>query len=397
MSSCLFLKEDRKKHKQKDLVAANSQMSILNTLFIILLTAIIAVILFVIYRKTRKYHSTIYLNQQGNMVPIINEMKILKSPYVPTWWLINRHFHTVFGMRFRKRSKLTNSVRRDYITYSDKGTSVLDWFENDKMTPETPILFIVHTCCGGTREPCTNNIAEAAVNKGWRAVVFNNRGCSGAPITSSRMMSILDLGDLDCAMQHVKEQFKPTHIFMVGFSLGAYQVTQYASNRDDITAAACVSHTYNARKAEAVLHKFIQSRLYQPVIMAKLTHFAKKNAYLNNKEAENAKTMGEFDEAIWCHGLTPYKKFGELYDAISVYDKVAKLKVPTLYLGSYDDPFTNKDYMPIKEIEASQNAALVAYPEGGHVSFLCSKDANKSLIDSIIPTFFETIIQQQPQ
>lgn len=248
-------------------------------LYIILFICILFLI-FYVYRKSIKYNAKVYFNPNGNVAQIISQIKSLNKQYKPTWWLFNRHIHTIRGMRFRKSSKMTKNVRRELITYKDGGTTALDWFETNEMTNDSPILFIIHTCAGGTREPCTNNIAEAAVKHGWRAVVFNNRCCSGAPITSARMMAILFPDDIEWAMKHIRETFNPKHVFMIGFSLGAYQVVQYTLSAGDIDAAACISHTYNPVKAELILHEPIQSHLYQPVIMAKLTHFAKKNQFL---------------------------------------------------------------------------------------------------------------------
>lgn len=361
----------------------------------IILFLVILFVGFYVYRKSIKYNPKIYFNPNGKIAHLIAQTKFLEKPYKPTWWLFNRHIHTIRGMRYRKSSKMAKTVRRELITYEDGGTSALDWFETSEMKNDTPILFIIHTCAGGTREPCTNNIAEAAVKHGWRAVVFNNRCCSGAPITSARMIAIIQIDDLECAMNHIRKNFNPKYMFMVGFSLGAYQVVQYSVSGAGIDAAACVSHTYDPVKAELILHEPIQSRLYQPVIMAKLTHFAKKNQYLNCPEAEHAKTMIEYDEAIWCHGLTEYTNGTDLYSALSVYDKVPNIKVPTLFLGSTDDPFTSKDFMPIKEIEKSDNVALVSFPEGGHVSFLTGNEGNKSIIDTIIPDWFESVMKDK--
>lgn len=362
----------------------------------ILLFILVLFIGFFIYRKNVKYNPKVYVNPNGNIAHLIAQTKSLSKPYRPTWWLFNRHLMTMRGMRFRKCSKMTKTVRRQLITYEDNGTSALDWFETEDMKNDTPILFIIHTCAGGTREPCSNNIAEAAVKRGWRAVVFNNRCCSGAPITSSRMIAVIAVDDIQCALANVRKSFNPKHMFMVGFSLGAYQVAQYVMlDGSGIDAAACVSHTYDSVRAELILHDFIPSRLYQPVIMAKLTHFAKKNKFLDCPAAENAKTMLEYDEAIWCHGLTEYTNGTDMYGALIVYDKIPRLRVPTLFLGSEDDPFTSKDFMPIKEIEKSDNVALVAFPEGGHVSFITGNDGNKSVIDTIIPDWFETVINEK--
>lgn len=362
----------------------------------ILLFLIILFACYCIYRKSIKYTPKVYFNPNGSVAHLIAQLKSLNKPYKPTWWLFNSHFHTVRGMRYRKSSKMTKSVRRELITYEDGGTSALDWFETSEMKEDTPILFIIHTYAGGTREPCVNNLAEAAVKKGWRAVVFNNRCCSGAPITSSRMIAVIEIDDQIFAVDHVLKSFKPKYMFMAGFSLGSYQTVQYCFlSGKGIDAAACVSHTYDPVEAELILHKPLQSRLYLPIIMAKLIHFAKKNPYLNCPEAENAKSTLEYDEAIWCHGLTKYKTGTELYGALSVYEKIPEIKVPTLFLGSTDDPFTDKKYMPINEVEKSDKVALVSFPEGGHVSFLTGDDGNHSIIDTIIPDWFETFMNDK--
>lgn len=365
---------------------------------IFLYIAIFLAVLFIcfyIYRKNVKCYPKIYCNPNGKVSHLVARMPSLQKPYRPTWWLFNRHLHTIRGMRYRKSSKMTKTVRRELITYEDGGTSALDWFETDEMKNDTPIVFIIHTCAGGTREPCTNNMAESCVKRGWRTVVFNNRCCSGAPITSARMIAILQIDDLIFAIKHIRQNFNPKFMFMVGFSHGAYQTVQYALYGEYIDACACVSESYDPIEAAKILHMPIQGRLYEPVIMSKLTHFAKKNKFLNNPAAEKAKTPMEYDDAIWCHGLTEFKSGEELYAALRVYDKVPKLKVPTLILGAEDDPLTSKNLMPIKEVKESQNVALVAYSEGAHVSFLTGNDGNKSIMDSIVPDWFESVMEDK--
>ena len=371
-------------------------MSFLSFLFYLLLFLLFSFICLFLYRKTRSYAPRLHFNPDGKIVDILNSMKSLSKPYKPTWWLIGPHLHTIRGMRFRSRSKMTNSCRRELITFADGGTAALDWFETADMKEDTPIMIIIHTCAGGTREPCTNNIAEAGVKRGWRVVVANNRYCSGAPITSGRLFVIDNPDDQERVVDRVREEFKPKHLFIVGFSLGAYQALQYCVVYGKVDAGACVSHTYHPIKAERLLRTGIRAKLYQSVIMAKLTHFAKKSPYMNNPKLRNAKTMGEFDEELYCPG-SPYKNLDELYGSIMVYDKIPRAKLPILFLGSDDDPFTKKEYMPIKEIENSEYVGMVEFPEGGHVSFLTGDEGNKSMIDEIIPDFFEAVIKIRGQ
>ena len=171
----------------------------------------IFLICFYIHRKSIKYYPKVYVNPDGSIAQAILKTKTLKQPYKPTWWLFNRHLQTIRGMRYRKSSKLLETVRRELIVYPDGGTTALDWFETEKMNNNTPILFIIHTYGGGTREPVTNNMAETGIKHGWRTVVFNNRCCSGAPITSSRMIACY-YDDIEFAANHVKKEFNPSFL-----------------------------------------------------------------------------------------------------------------------------------------------------------------------------------------
>ena len=340
------------------------------------------------------YFPKIYVNPEGSIARIISKTKSLEQPYKPTWWLFNRHLQTIRGMRYRKSSNLLKTVRRELIIYPDGGTTALDWFETMEMKNNTPILFIIHTYGGGTREPVSNNMAEAGIKHGWRTVVFNNRCCSGAPITSSRMIACY-YDDIEFAMNHVRKEFRPDFVFIVGFSLGGFQMIEYLMRGPVADAAACVSHTYDPVPAEKLLHKPLESIIYQKVMMAKLTHLVKKNPYLNNPEAENAKTLIEYDDAIWCHGISPYKSGEELYQSLNIYDKIPMIQVPMLLIGSEDDPFTLKKFMPIENVMKSDNIALATFPEGGHVSFITGNDGNSSILDIIIPDWFETVMNDK--
>lgn len=156
-------------------------------------------------------------------------------------------------------------------------------------------------------------------------------------------------------------------------------------------AACCASHTYDPVPAEKFLHKPIESMLYQKVMMAKLTHLVKKNPHLNNPAAEKAKNLIEYDDALWCHGLTKFKSGEELYQSLNIYDKIPNIKVPTLLIGSCDDPFTSEKFLPINDVLKSRNIMLVTFPEGGHVSFITGNDGNHSVLDKIIPDWFDSV------
>ena len=131
----------------------------------IILTILVLTILFVIYRKTRSYRAKVHFNPNGQVEHLVSQMTSLEKPYKPTWWLIGPNIHTIMGMRYRKKSRM--ECRRELIVFEDGGTSALDWFESKEAKEDTPIVIIIHTLAGGTREPCSNNLAEALVKKGF--------------------------------------------------------------------------------------------------------------------------------------------------------------------------------------------------------------------------------------
>ena len=368
-------------------------MSFLLDLLEFVLFCLSVLALFSLYRMLKRVKPKLYFNPSGECASILEKMPILRKVYRPTWWLFERNIHTIWGMRNRPRSPMTETVRRELLVFSDGGTSALDWFEESTTPKNAPIVIIIHTLAGGTREPCSNNLATAFVKRGWRAVVANNRSCGGAPITSERLYDALSYDDIQATVKRVREEFEPRHLFLVGFSLGAYQALQYCCNDGGVDAVACVSHTYDGVRAARILERPIQYRLYNPVIVQKLVHMIKKSPYVNCPEAEKARTMAEFDDLFACPRLG-LKDHVEYYSKCSIYDKIDRMRVKALFLGATDDPFTSSKFMPIEEIRRSQKCALVTVSEGGHVSFLTGSEGKVSYVDLLIPEWFKAIADE---
>jgi predicted alpha/beta-fold hydrolase len=87
------------------------------------------------------------------------------------------------------------------------------------------------------------------------------------------------------------------------------------------------------------------------------------------------------------------EEYGEV---LKLANNVASFKAPTLIFGSDDDPFTLKSAQPVMVVGASPNAALVTFPEGGHVSFCTGMDAKKSVIEPVLLKWFDAIYSNKP-
>ena len=359
----------------------------MNILFIIFLFLII----YFLYRSLRFYKGKLYFNKNGNLSNILKNWKNIN--YKPTPWLINKHLHTVWGMRFRKRSNF--ECKREQFFFEDGGNTYLDWFyDENKIQDDSPILIIVHTLGGGTREPCTNNLAYSAMKKGWKGVVANCRGCSGAKFTSKKLFNAVEVDDLNNIILYIKNKFKPRNIYLVGFSLGAIQTIEYTRIYGNIDGVVCISHTYDPVQSSNILEKFPQSKLYLPIILEKLKNSLKKCEFISNNEKLNglkSKTLREFDDLFTAKTLN-MSGYIEYYKHLNIYPKISQIKIPLLIIGSTDDPFTSSNFLPIKEIENSNNVALLTVPEGGHVSFCEGFNGQNSFIDRIVFEWFEKLL-----
>jgi len=350
------------------------------------------VIAFVLYRLTRSYKPKVILNPEGKIQPIIAQMKMLEKSFKPTPWLVNGHIHTMWGMKFRGRSKI--QPRRETVNFSDGGEVYIDWFENES-TPETaPILFIVHTLGGGTREPCTNWMAVKAMKHGWRAVVATCRGCNGSRITTKRLYDGVRTDDLHTIIQFASNEFpKSEHKYLMGYSLGSMISVQYSTEFKDVEAVMCVSHPIETEKALEILERPMQKKLYMPAIMHALNHVAEKDKFIvgeQREKATHAKTIKEFDEALTSKELG-LNTAHEYYEKIRIEPKLAHVQIPLLIFNADDDPFTSKDFVPVEELKKSQYVAYVHTPEGGHVSFNENMDGKNSYIETFAINFFETV------
>ena len=357
-------------------------------MFLAIVCAFIFFIFIWILKRIRR--PKVHYNPEGKVAGIVSQMKSIIHPYFPTPWLISSDIQTVWGMRYRPSS--TMKCEREEFDFPDGGCTVLDWFKPKEYEEGAPVVIVVHTMGGGTREPCTNNICESCTKKGWLAVVANQRGCSGARMKTARMYDGLHIDDLQNIIKHVKEVYHPKDIFMVGFSMGAYLTAEYSLVDGSITACCCVSHTYNAVVASDILEKNKKNRkLYMPIIVAKLKHQIEKNQFIDadvKAAVKKAVTLSDFGEAFTAKHAGVENNL-EYCQRVSVAQKIPGMKCPVMFIGSDDDPFTAKRLMPLKEVVKSENVVFVETKEGGHVSFCEGLDGKRSYAEDVAIEWFE--------
>ena len=311
-------------------------------------------------------------NKNGEIVKILSKMTSVKKPYRPTPWLFNKHLQTIYSLKLR--GKTSYKPKKEVIFFKDGGQVTIEYFVKDNLYLEAPLCFILHTFGGSSRESCTNFMANYFMKNDYRVVICSSRGCNGSKITSKRFFNAYQTDDLDEIISHVNHKY-PNAVkrFVIGFSMGSIVASQYGVDCDEkiIDGIICISHNLESKKCVQLLEKPLTNILYNQPMMNSLKHIIQKSPFYTEEEKKKVIKMNNFEGYNY---LMACKIFGlnctdEYYKLIELKPKISKIKVPSLFIYSEDDPFSKPDWIPFEDVKKSKYVAFLITKEGGHTGF----------------------------
>ena len=363
----------------------------------IIISIILSLLLiYIIYRLTLKTKPEIFMSKDSPISKIVSQMKSLKC-YKPTPWLINGHIHTIWGMKFKGRKNY--SPQKEDINFADGGQVTIEHFVEEKTPNNAPILFIVHTMGGGSREPCTSWMAYNFMKKGYRVVVCSCRGCNGSKLKTKRICDSTNYQDTHVIIEHISKKYpEAKKKFLVGFSMGGIISVNYTTEYNDLDGVISVSHIVDNKRADILLCEGFKFNLYAKPLIKSLTRSIKKSDLYTDEEKKkllNIKTSAEFHDLVSAKNMG-LKNSDEYYELTKLYGKPSKVKIPTLIITSEDDPLTKKEFIDEKELtdKTNNNLAFVLTKEGGHVSFCQGLNGKGSYVEEVADEFFNIIMKQ---
>ena len=359
------------------------------TIFFLIL---ISLLLFLIYRLLIKYKPKLFYNEKGEICKILSKMKSLNKPYKPNPWLFNKHLQTIWGLRLRGR--LPYKPQKEDILFKDGGQVTIEYFIKENLPEDTPIVYIVHTLGGGSRESCTNFMANFFMKNMYRVVICSCRGCNGSKITSRRLFNGYQTDDLNTIINYVNKKYpNAKNKFLIGFSLGSMIAAQYGIDYNDVDGIVCISHTIECGKGLKLLESPLNRKLYYDSMMNSLKHLIKKSNFYSEeekKEIMKGNVFQDFDNKVTAKNMG-LNSASEYYQLLELKPKILKIKIPCLFIFSEDDPFSSPDWIPIDEIKKSKYVAFLTTREGGHVGFFQNWNTKVSYSEEVTLDFCKTI------
>ncbi|HYV28235.1 MAG TPA: alpha/beta fold hydrolase [Candidatus Eisenbacteria bacterium] len=294
------------------------------------------------------------------------------STYHPPRFLSNGHLQTMFSALFRKMDGV--AYRRERINTPDDDFLDLDWSE----TGSRRIAVIAHGLEGNSQRSYTRGMVKALANRGWDAVAWNARGCSGEPNHSLRFTHSGATEDLQTVLAHIFSTRDHMEVALIGFSLGGNLTLKYAGERAGtldprIKKIVAFSVPCDLRSSSLELAK--------PANWFYMRHFL---AALHKKIRAKMETLpGQIDDRGYGR-LRNFKDFDDRYtaplhgfaDAEDYWAKCSckpflrSIRIPALLVNARNDPFLAEPCFPVDEAEANPNLHLEMPGSGGHVGFI---------------------------
>jgi hypothetical protein len=222
-------------------------------------------------------------------------------------------------------------------------------------------------------------MVRAFNRRGWDALAWNMRGCSGEPNKLPRFYHSGATEDLEAVVAHVR-QISPRYrgLALVGFSLGGNITLKYLGERGEavhplIVGAVAFSVPCDlasgARKMarsrnRIYLRRFL--RLLHGKIRAKMTLMPGR---ITDQGYHRIKTFKDFDDR-YTAPLHGFESAEDYWRRASSKQFLPAIAVPALLVNAGNDPFLGKECYPTAEARRHPKVYLEMPASGGHVGFV---------------------------
>ncbi|MDE2259048.1 MAG: hydrolase [Betaproteobacteria bacterium] len=290
-------------------------------------------------------------------------------------WLTNHHAQTLYGALWAPAER--PSWQRQRWTTPDDDFIDVDILEG---ASTAPTLVIFHGLEGSTNSRYVRTLAHSAHQAGWRVVAPNFRGCSGIINRLPRTYHAGDSAEIHWILSHTRSIYAGAPLHAIGVSLGGNMLLKWLGEQRDqactlLTKAAAVAAPLDLQAVGDHLAQGF-NRLYTRHFLATLKQKArdKFNQYpglFNLAATLKARTLREFDN----HFIAPLHGFANVDDywkRCSSKPWLNQIRVPTLLLSAWDDPFLPDGVLPEQQ-QCSPDVTRDFQARGGHVGFVSGR------------------------
>ncbi|MCK8602770.1 YheT family hydrolase [Desulfoferrobacter suflitae] len=293
------------------------------------------------------------------------------SSYSPPPFFSHGHVQTIFPALFRKVHGV--SYQRERISTPDDDFLDLDW----STTGANRLAILSHGLEGNSNRSYILGMARALNRRGWDALAWNFRGCSGEPNRSIRFYHSGATEDLHAVVAHVEARKSYAAIVLIGFSMGGNITLKYLGERSPhiaaLKAAVAFSVPCDLRAGSIKMAEF-SNTIYMIRFLRTLHHKIRNKmrlmpAQINDIGYRQIKTFQQFDDR-YTAPLHGFENAQDYYRKASCKQFLKNISIPALLINARNDPFLAPSCFPLAEAQHNPNLYLEIPESGGHVGFI---------------------------
>lgn len=309
---------------------------------------------------------------------VIIQSMTTAPPYRPAWFVPGRHLRTLWGKFIRRRPRVPATVER-WITPDDDVLVI----HRLKGSPSRPLLVLLHGLEGSPNSHYARGLLAHAYQRGWSAAALVFRTCGGEMNQTRRFYHSGETTDLDFAIRRLTSEAPDAPIVLAGFSLGGNVLLKWLGEHGSdvppaVRAAAAVSVPYDLARGSRYINRGF-ARVYERHFLRSLVRKATKKRQrfpdiVPEVDLTRLRSMWDFDDAVTApvHG---FRDATDYYQRSSSLRWLDRIRVPTLLVSAFDDPFLPPEVLDeVRAVARSNDALHCEFPEqGGHVGFIAGR------------------------
>ncbi|HSA59159.1 MAG TPA: alpha/beta fold hydrolase [bacterium] len=322
-------------------------------------------------------------------------MPFLESDYVPPPFFNNGHVQTVFA----KVGRIVGGVRyrRERIATPDRDFLDLDWSRAGSR-PAKRLAILSHGLEGASSRPYVLGMVRALNRRGWDALAWNLRGCSGELNKLVRSYHSGSTDDLEAVIAHVLKKYRYRGLALIGFSLGGNLTLKYLGEKGaglDPRVQRAVAFSVPCHlKSTALRLSALPNKLYLALFLASLTSKmrAKRKVLAGRVPPGNLWTVTsfrEFDDRFTAP-INGFKDAEDYWKRSSCEGFLSGIRIPALVVNARDDPFLTGRSYPREKARESRNLFLEIPESGGHVGFVAFNRLGEYWSETRAASFLES-------
>ncbi|MCC5857987.1 MAG: hydrolase [Ectothiorhodospiraceae bacterium] len=292
---------------------------------------------------------------------------IQENDFLPPAWLRSGHAQTLWPALMRRPPPV--ALREELLELRDGDCLRLAWGP----PVDGPLIVILHGIGGCARSPYVLGLVATLQAGGMESVVMQFRGAGGSPNRLPRFFHAGETGDLEETIRHVTAVRPGRPLGLVGFSMGGIVSLNWLGERGvdaPVTTAVGVSVPLALADSARHLDQGFQ-RLYQWELVRNLKRLVRRKQAvqplpIDVRHLRGIRSLWDFDEHVTgpLHGFTGAADY---YRRCAPINRLAGIRVPTLLIQAWDDPFIPPHTLPAELPEA---ITLELTRGGGHVGFV---------------------------